>query len=87
MAAAERQVAPREDSSSLIYWAGCTGNGVVATGTTGQTSYGGLSIANSGNLGAFDAFKGTLQSHTHGAPFSARRACVRGVDLTPRGGR
>jgi hypothetical protein len=44
----------------LIYWAGCTGNGVAATGTTGQSSYGGLFIDNAGHLGAFDAFGAKL---------------------------
>jgi hypothetical protein len=44
----------------LIYWAGCTGDGVVATGTTGQASYGGLFIDNDGNIGSFDAFHNRL---------------------------
>jgi hypothetical protein len=56
----------------LIYWAGCTGNGVVATGTTGQSSYGGLFIDNSGNLGAFDAFKGTLHVYSGCNPSCTR---------------
>jgi hypothetical protein len=43
----------------LIYWAGCTGDGVVATGTK-QGSYGGLFIDNAGNIGAFDAFNSKL---------------------------
>jgi hypothetical protein len=44
----------------LIYWSGCTGDGVAATGTSGQSSYGGLFIDNDGNLGAFDAFSSKL---------------------------
>jgi hypothetical protein len=48
----------------LIYWAGCTGNGVVATGTGGQSSYGGLFIDNSGNIGAFDAFNSKLHVYS-----------------------
>ncbi len=44
----------------LIYWAGCTGSGQVATGTRGQASYGGLFIDNAGNIGSFDAFNSKL---------------------------
>lgn len=48
----------------LIYWAGCTGNGVVATGTGGQSSYGGLFVDNSGNLGSFDSFNSKLHVYS-----------------------
>ena len=48
----------------LIYWAGCTGNGVAATGTSGQSSYGGLFVDNSGNIGAFDAFSSKLHLYS-----------------------
>lgn len=44
----------------LVYFAGCTGNGVAATGTSGQSSYGGLFIDNQGNIGSFDAFNSNL---------------------------
>lgn len=47
----------------LIYWAGCTGDGVVATGTS-QGSYGGLFIDNAGNLGSFDAFNSRLHIYS-----------------------
>jgi hypothetical protein len=43
----------------LIYWAGCTGNGVVSTGTQNKT-YGGLFIDDDGNLAALDAFNSML---------------------------
>jgi hypothetical protein len=48
----------------LIYWSGCTGNGVVATGTSGQSSYGGLFIDNAGHLDAFDAFNAKLHVYS-----------------------
>lgn len=48
----------------LIYWAGCTGDGVVATGTGGQSSYGGLFIDNAGDIGSFDAFNGKLHVYS-----------------------
>jgi len=44
----------------LIYWAGCTGNGAVASVPAGQSSYGGLFIDNDGNIGSFDAFNSML---------------------------
>lgn len=48
----------------LVYWHGCTGNGVAATGTGGQSSYGGLFIDNSGNIGSFDAFNSKLHVYS-----------------------
>jgi hypothetical protein len=47
----------------LIYWPGCTGSGMVATGTK-QGSYGGLFIDKAGNLGAFDAFNSKLHVYS-----------------------
>ncbi len=44
----------------LIYWAGCTGNGQVASVPAGQSSYGGLFVDNSGNIGSFDSFNSML---------------------------
>jgi hypothetical protein len=48
----------------LIYFQGCTGNGEVATGTEGQSSYGGLFMDNAGRLGAFDAFNAKLHIYS-----------------------
>jgi hypothetical protein len=65
----------------LIYWAGCTGDGVVANGTSGQASYGGLFMDNSGHLGSFDAFNAKLHVYSgcnptctevSGSPFALR---------------
>lgn len=51
----------------LIYWAGCTGNGVVASGAS-QTSYGGLFIDNAGNLASFDMRAAKLYVRSGCAP-------------------
>jgi hypothetical protein len=56
----------------LIYWPGCTGNGMVAAGTQGQSSYGGLFIDNDGNLGAFDAFNSKLYVYSGCNPSCTR---------------
>ncbi len=48
----------------LVYWPGCTGDGMVATGTGGQSSYGGLFIDNDGNIGSFDAFNAKLHVYS-----------------------
>jgi hypothetical protein len=61
----------------LVYWAGCAGNGVVATGTEGQSSYGGLFIDNAGNIGAFDAFNSRLHVYSGCNPACTRLASFR----------
>jgi hypothetical protein len=64
----------------LIYWAGCTGNGVSATGTEGQGSYGGLFMDNAGNIGAFDAFNSKLHVYNGCNP-----ACTRVAEFRLQG--
>ncbi len=45
--------------ASLVYWAGCAGTGVVASGTS-NPDYAGLFVDGSGNLGSIDLFNSTL---------------------------
>jgi len=48
-----------ESGFVLVYFSGCTGSGVVATGTSNK-SYGGLFIDTKGNLGSVDGDYGKL---------------------------
>ncbi|MGB8909590.1 MAG: hypothetical protein WCC84_12675 [Candidatus Cybelea sp.] len=64
LSTAKRMSNDTPDGFRLIYWAGCTGNGVVATGTRKQSGYGGLFVDNDGNIGSFDAFDSKLHVYS-----------------------